>query len=314
MIENSEIEEFLLKLLNEHLPHHNVKDIYHYACLPGGKFFRPKLAYSVFNDLNPQEFLNQANKAHSNLSRLAIALELHHTYTLLHDDLPCMDNDRIRRGKACTHIQYGEWQALLTGDGLLNISYSLLSQINHPSALLGIKYFSWSQGPKGLIQGQVLDLSQEMTKNFESTMLTHDLKTGRLIQSAVMLSSLFSHQKRNTSFEKNLWAYSKLLGRNFQFLDDLTELCEKNINQHEKDVNPWLLFTEKTAHQLAHDLKKFEILSNKCQLTFTNRMVEEYYKNILNALSGKEEIIKSHLKNDCDLNPIIFLLKSFCQN
>ena len=124
-MQSEQIEKILSLHLTRSLPHHAIKDVYFYASLPGGKLFRPHLVWSILKDLNPTQYLDSIQNFNSNHAYLSSAVEFHHTYTLLHDDLPAMDNDLTRRGKPCTHIAFGEWQALLAGDGLLNISYQI---------------------------------------------------------------------------------------------------------------------------------------------------------------------------------------------
>ena len=102
------IENALKFHLEKELPHHQIKEVYNYALFPGGKFFRPQLIHSIMKDLNYDLYLTEVNQVKSNLHLLASAIEMHHTYTLLHDDLPCMDDDKIRRGKPCTHLLHGE--------------------------------------------------------------------------------------------------------------------------------------------------------------------------------------------------------------
>lgn len=307
--------ETLEKMLSHHLagnlPHHTIKDVYEYAVLPGGKLFRPHLVWSVFADLNPESFKSAQENINSNHSKLSSAVEFHHTYTLLHDDLPAMDNDLTRRGKPCTHIAYGEWQALLAGDGLLNISYQLLAKINHPRSQDLFRFFSWALGPKGLIHGQVLDLSHEMTKSFANTLRTHELKTARLIQVAILGSALISMPEKNSRKEKALWRYSRLLGVNFQLIDDLSELAERELSEHEKDVNPWLHFSEASYTETLKGLKTFETLSKELKLSTTNKIVSDYYGKMLSIIEPNLETINGHLKGNLDLAPVVLMLKTF---
>ena len=154
------------------LPKHQSAEFYNYALFPTGKLFRSKLISAFSKDHNLNTITN-------NQILLCSSIEAHHTYTLLHDDLPCMDDDDERRGKPSTHIKFGEWQSLLTGDGLLNISYRLLSKIQSRNLNTILSIYSHALGPKGLIHGQVLDLSEEMNNNFSTLLLTHELKTAR---------------------------------------------------------------------------------------------------------------------------------------
>lgn len=307
---SAQIESILLDHLTLGLPRHPIAEVYKYATLPGGKLFRPHLVWSICEDLNPELFSRSQHKKSAH-AYLASSVELHHSYTLIHDDLPCMDDDKERRGKPCTHLAYGEWQALLAGDGLLNISYQLLAKIHAPRVLELIRFFSWSLGPKGLIHGQVMDLSQEMTSSLEATVRTHELKTARLIQVAVLGSALLALPNKERTVEKRLWKYSRLLGINFQLIDDLSELTEKNLTTHEVDVNPWLKFPEETLALTMKNLRKFEQLASILKLKQTNTIVKNYYGKMCTAVEENQDQINQHLKNKLDLRPLILLLKNF---
>lgn len=307
---SAQIESILLDHLTLGLPRHPIAEVYKYATLPGGKLFRPHLVWSICEDLNPELFKNSLNKKSAH-AYLASSVELHHSYTLIHDDLPCMDDDQERRGKPCTHLAFGEWQALLTGDGLLNISYQLLAKINAARTLELIKLFSWALGPKGLIHGQVMDLSQEMTSSLEATVRTHELKTARLIQVAILGSALLALPNKERTVEKRLWKFSRLLGINFQLIDDLSELTEKKLSIHEKDVNPWLKFPQATLTLTMKNLQKFEELAGELKLKQTNTIVKNYYSKMVAPLEDNLKQINLHLGNQMDLRPLILLLKSF---
>jgi geranylgeranyl pyrophosphate synthase len=305
-----EIENTLRYHLDLLLPHHVTREVYEYATLPGGKLFRPSLVWSTLSDLDPTLYAQSIQNKNSPHALLASAVEFHHSYTLIHDDLPCMDDDTIRRGKPCTHLVYGQWQALLAGDGLLNLSYQLLSKSKHERALEVIRFFSWALGPKGLIHGQVLDLSEEMTKSFENTLRTHELKTARLIQVAILGSAIQTTSK-NTKREKNLWKFSKLLGINFQLIDDLSELSEEVLSEHEMAVNPWLHHTEQTYLETLKSLEKFNLISLELKLVNTNKIITEYYQKMLSIITLNQGTIEKHLNKKFDLIPVILLMKKF---
>ena len=308
MINTDKIESILKSHLDLCLPHHSVAEVYQYACIPGGKFFRPSLVWSILSDLNPELF-NTSQHSKSDHAFLSSAVECHHTYTLLHDDLPCMDDDVERRGKPCTHIKYGEWQALLAGDGLLNISYQLIGKMKNQRSHELLRFFSWACGPKGLIMGQVMDLSHEMTKSFKNTLRTHELKTARLIQVAILGSAILAGQSSSKIMEKNLWKYSSLLGINFQLIDDLTELVSATLTQHERDVNPWLKFPDETFKATLASLEKFEKISSELKLPNTNLIVIEYYRKMVGILEKDLEQVEKH--SGLKLAPIILLIKRF---
>ena len=314
-ISKKEIELTLQAHLDWLLPHHKIRDVYHYAVFPAGKLFRPSLVWSILFDLDQDLYQKSILNKYSPHALLASAVELHHSYTLIHDDLPCMDNDSERRGKPSTHKAFGEWQALLAGDGLLNLSYQLISKSNHPRTIELIRFFSWALGPKGLIHGQVLDLSLEMGQSFTNTIRTHELKTARLIQASVLGSAVLATKKETADkalSEKKLWKFSKLLGINFQLIDDLTELAEEVISEHEISVNPWLSNPEMTHASTLKSLEVFQKLSQELKLESTHKIVSQYYQTMLLIITSKQEIIENHLQKKIDLSPMILLMKNFC--
>lgn len=310
-MQSEQIEKFLSLHLTKSLPHHAIKDVYFYASLPGGKLFRPHLVWSILKDLNPKLYSDSIANFTSNHAYLSSAVEFHHTYTLLHDDLPAMDNDLTRRGKPCTHIAFGEWQALLAGDGLLNISYQLIAKIKHQRSGDLFRFMSWALGPKGLIHGQVMDLNHEMTKNFSNTLRTHELKTARLIQTAILGSSLIALPSADSVKEKRLWRYSRLLGVNFQLIDDLSELAEAELSDHEKDVNPWIHFPQEAYAQTLKGLQDFKSLAVDLGLKNTDKIVSDYYKKMLTIIEPNLAHIERHTNKSLDLVPVILLMKTF---
>jgi geranylgeranyl pyrophosphate synthase len=307
-----DIENTLRYHLDLLLPHHKTREVYEYTVLPGGKLFRPNLVWSILNDINPTLYEISIQDKNSPHALLASSVEFHHSYSLIHDDLPCMDNDTIRRGKPCAHLAFGEWPTLLAGDGLINLSYQLLSKSHHQRTLELIRFFSWALGPKGLIHGQVLDLSNEMTKNFQNTLRTHELKTARLILVSILGSYILASNK-NIKNEKKLWKFSNLLGINFQLIDDLSELSEENLNIHETAINPWLHHTEETYLETIKSLRKFNQLNSELKLSNTNKIISQYYQKMLSIIVSNQMIIQKHLQLKIDLNPIIILMND-CKN
>jgi geranylgeranyl diphosphate synthase, type II len=272
-------EQQLQSFIQANSPHHDLTDVLLWSTLPAGKLFRPKIFYALLNDLN----------AHSdqNALHVAMALELHHAYTLVHDDLPCMDDDQYRRGKLSTHAKYGEWKAVLTGDALLNLSYQALAQINHPAAMQIIQLFTQNLGAGGLILGQWLDLEFDQHHHahpIEHILKIHHLKTGLLISTA--LNSAAKLTGTNQSFDKLAHA----LGICFQLLDDLSELTD-TISEHEKKINPFFLNAEQATAQLSQQLN---ILLNELNAKPNlQKVIREYLIPMKNKISSAlaEEIL-----------------------
>lgn len=300
---NALIEEQLNQVIETTIaqltPSHSLKEAYLYAVLPAGKLFRPKLIWNTFLDLDRENAANVLNSRQlfekHPITLLAVAIELHHAYTLVHDDLPAMDNDLMRRGKPSLHAQFGHWQAILIGDGLLNMSYQVLAKINHPEAMNVLKIFSHATGAKGLIHGQVLDLSQEMNLNLENLIRTHELKTARLIQASLSLSAFLTTSNKELACE--YWRFGNHLGILFQLLDDLMELTVQNISPHEKEVNPFLKYFHRTFPLIQNEwnyvIKFFHSISS-VQLKF---MIESYLVKNLDEGTKNVETIISHIEN-----------------
>lgn len=270
---------------------HPLGSAYEYAVLPAGKLFRPKLVWNLALDFG--EVLPEEKFSFSPFTLLASAIEIHHAYTLVHDDLPCMDNDLERRGKPTVHIQYNDWVAVLTGDGLLNMSYQLLAKINHPHTLKLIGLFSHATGPKGLIEGQVLDLSHDMTKSLENLIRTHELKTARLIQISLVGAALLKNRPMKEL--KSFWRFGKNLGVLFQLLDDLAELSSEETTEHEKDVNPFLKYFARTFPILEKSLAHNQEFFQQHQLSHLQQMVNEYLNKMQKQIFGNEKNVRKHL-------------------
>lgn len=302
---NQLLEANLASHLNDWVPaQHALREAYFYACLPAGKLFRPKLAIGVFESQDQKlDVTKELSDPRSALSLLCSAIEIHHAYTLVHDDLPAMDDDDMRRGKLSTHKKFGHWQAILVGDGLLNISYALLATIPHKHSSNLIRLSGKMLGPKGLIHGQVLDLSHEMNLSFQQCRETHFNKTARLIQFSMLGAELIK-QEQNPSIKlwKKWLRFGESLGLLFQFLDDLTELSEKKLSAHEGEINPWISFWTET---LDETVKQLDQLKNHQEL-IQPMALTGYFEKIQKIVKNDLETILGHLKKDeGQLSPVI---------
>lgn len=188
-----------------------------YSTIDGGKRFRPVLSAFTAKALNFSE---------DKVLPFGVALEFIHCFSLIHDDLPCMDDDDMRRGKASNHIEFGEATALLAGDGLIMEAVQLIlsSYQDKPSLALQLaRLLMEAAGSKGMIAGQILDLKAKETKqHLENIERVHLYKTGALIRAAVKGAALIANA--NSSQLENLDEYAKNLGIAFQVADDLLEL------------------------------------------------------------------------------------------
>jgi len=234
-----------------------------YSLFAGGKRVRPILAlasYEVFALSNP---LN--NKELEIILPSASALELIHTYSLIHDDLPCMDNDDFRRGKPTSHKVFGEDMAVLAGDGLLTLAFELIAKTPHtdPKILIQvIQILSESSGTFGLIGGQVLDLESEGKKLSPSQLQDiHENKTGALISSSVKIGAILG--QANEEQLKRIDLFGQSVGLAFQIVDDIldvestTEKLGKTVKKdlvQEKATYPSVFGLEKSK-KMASDLR-----------------------------------------------------------
>ncbi|SEP35343.1 polyprenyl synthetase family protein [Nitrosovibrio sp. Nv6] len=193
-------------------------DAMRYTVLGGGKRVRPLLAFAAGE-------LNGADEERVTIA--AAAVELIHAYSLVHDDLPCMDNDVLRRGKPTCHVEYGEAIALLAGDSLQSLAFQLLAEnclADNPQIQLQmIKRLAYASGSRGMAGGQAVDLaSVGKMLSLPELEFMHIHKTGALIRAAVMLgASCGSRLSENQLM--SLDHFAKCMGLAFQVVDDLLD-------------------------------------------------------------------------------------------
>jgi farnesyl diphosphate synthase len=189
-----------------------------YAVLGGGKRVRPLLSFAAGE-------LGMADEAR--VTTVAAAVELIHAYSLVHDDLPCMDDDILRRGKPTCHMAYDEATALLTGDSLQSLAFQLLAeQCLADSAQIQlemIKQLALASGSRGMAGGQAVDLaSVGKTLSLPELEFMHIHKTGALIRVAVMLGARCANHLRDAQLS-SLDHYAKCVGLAFQVVDDVLD-------------------------------------------------------------------------------------------
>ena len=193
-----------------------------YAVLDGGKRLRPLLVLAAFEAVH-----NGAGDAGEAALRAACAVELIHAYSLVHDDMPCMDNDVLRRGKPTVHVQFGEAQALLAGDALQAFAFELLTPEDEriPAAVQAAlcRQLARAAGSAGMAGGQAIDLAsvglaltQDQLRNM------HRLKTGALLQASVMMGVACGAS--SAAAQKALADYGAALGLAFQVVDDILDV------------------------------------------------------------------------------------------
>lgn len=201
-----------------------IHDAMRYSLMAGGKRLRPFLTFE-FACLAARENGKDTDEAMAAAIPFACAVEMIHTYSLIHDDLPCMDNDDLRRGKPTNHKVYGEANALLAGDGLLTRAFGTVAAANTSpeTTVRAVALLSECAGADGMIGGQVLDLiGEKEAYPIETLEYMQALKTGELIRCASLLGCLAG------SASDELMAaaerYSMGIGRAFQIIDDVLDV------------------------------------------------------------------------------------------
>ena len=202
-----------------------------YSLMAGGKRIRPVLCMAAAETVGGMS---------QDIIRAACALEMIHTYSLIHDDLPAMDNDKIRRGQPTCHMAFDEATAILAGDALLTLAFEVLSsmefiQENHVLNLMNVIHtVSTAAGYKGMIEGQMQDMaSEDHLLCLDDLENMHALKTGALIEASVTVGSIIG--KGSPDQIQQLKTYSKNIGLAFQVTDDLLDV-EGDQNVMGKDV------------------------------------------------------------------------------
>lgn len=215
------VDGYLSRKLSTYVPANHLHDAMKYSLFNGGKRIRPMLVYATAQLIG--------NITHTT-DAVAAALESIHAYSLIHDDLPAMDNDDLRRGKPTSHIQFNEATAILAGDALQTFAFELLSDENlvmPQQQLKLIQELVKASGRHGMITGQMIDLSS-LDKELSLTELEqmHSHKTGALIQASVRMGALSATTQdiENTKEFEHLSIYANTIGLAFQVQDDIIDL------------------------------------------------------------------------------------------
>lgn len=218
-----EYADLVNRRLDEYVPQKDnlQKEVYEamrYSIFAGGKRIRPIIAMGVCEMLGGEL---------SAVIPYACGIECIHTYSLIHDDLPCMDNDDMRRGKPTCHKAFGEANALLAGDALLNRAFEIMSFYGENAEITAevIKCVSVNSGTEGMIGGQVVDLLCENTENvsYETLGYIHRRKTGALIIASALAGAICANADEKTM--KCVESFAENLGLAFQIKDDILDVC-----------------------------------------------------------------------------------------
>jgi geranylgeranyl pyrophosphate synthase len=255
----SECKEKVLNKIDALLPDDNkIVSAMRYSALADSKYIRAGLVFAS-GKLN-KEISNSA------LIDMATSIELMHTYSLIHDDLPSMDNDDMRRGQASNHIQYNEATAILAGDALQALAYETIVtslEITQAQKIGSIKAIANACGHEGMILGQQYDLDAEKNE-YNDIKKIHELKTGKLIQVAMTMPHLGNEKQKNQLMI--LERAGKDLGLAFQIMDDVLEASSDSSTlgkSNQSDlINKKLTYV--SAYGKQESIAQAHALSNAC--------------------------------------------------
>ncbi|MDA7788951.1 polyprenyl synthetase family protein [Gammaproteobacteria bacterium] len=221
----SEVKELVKAKLTESIGNSNpVEKSMVYSAIAESKMVRAGLIFAS-SEIN-------SSLEQDSVITLAASIELMHTYSLIHDDLPCMDDDDIRRNQPSNHIKYGEANAVLSGDALQALSYEIICNdiyLSDNNKVKALKLLSQACGKNGMVLGQHLDIENENNlakTDQESLDHIHQLKTGKLIECSVLFGQL--NNDLNDSELQNFKSFSRKLGLAFQIIDDVLDVTESS--------------------------------------------------------------------------------------
>ncbi len=290
--ENSFLEHNLSRIneaLLESLPEESFSEItkaIHYSVMNGGKRLRPQLMLLMADALK----VDVSNKT---IDLMAAAGELIHCYSLIHDDLPAMDNDDFRRGQLSCHKKFDEATAILAGDAIQPLSLEILTSIQDDNLTDSTKseiinIFAKACGPKGMVEGQNLDIKSE-SKNLNEDELDkiHFLKTGKLIEACILSVCLLKKEIKEEEVRK-LVEFSEKFGLAFQIRDDILDVIgnEREIGKpvgsdEEKNKSTYASVIGITKSQLKAEKLSKEAIDILISLPYETERLEDLCKMII---------------------------------
>ncbi len=245
------VEKNLEKMLKKYEYPHRLSEAMKYGVMNGGKRIRPIIMYMI---------CDLFGESYTKIEDIAVALEFIHCYSLIHDDLPAMDDDMYRRGKLTTHIKYDEATAILVGDVLLTEAFNIVAnsnKITDKNKVKVIQKISKYAGFYGMVGGQYVDMESENKKvGAETLEYIHNHKTGKLLLASVELPLIVLNVE-GVKKEK-LLEFAQIIGIAFQIKDDILDVegsfeetgKESTDEKNEKTTYPSLFGIEKTKEML----------------------------------------------------------------
>jgi geranylgeranyl diphosphate synthase type II len=280
-------EEVLYSSLEKLSAPNSLLEAMNYSLQAGGKRLRPLLLFATLFGFkkNPELGL-----------QVATSLEMVHTYSLIHDDLPSMDDDDLRRGKPTNHKVFGEAHAVLAGDALLTYSFQLLADLEHDDItnemkIKLIKLLGVSAGPEGMVGGQVADLEGEnKSLSINELEYIHERKTGRLLEYSILAGAILANASDHQIDHLRGFAYH--LGLAFQIRDDILDIegTEEEIGKpvgsdeyNHKSTYPSLLTLDGAKGKLAEHINLA-----KQSLSLVENMDQSYLAEICNLIAERK--------------------------
>lgn len=264
------VEDFLKQELKGASNQENLREIMEYAVTNGGKRLRPVLLLSTY-----ELFCEHLQKA----VPYAAALEMIHSYSLVHDDLPSMDNDDLRRGKPTCHKQFSEFGAILAGDALLNFSFetmlSYAGNFSPKTAIRAMSYIAKASGAKGMCAGQMSDMEQSVN-DFQSLTEMYRGKTGALLKAAVVAGGILGGA--NEEVITLLEQYADFIGLIFQIKDDVLDVESDELTLGKP------VFSDQKNQKITF-VSEYGL--DRCR-----ELMTEYEKEALSLLSQVEKLLK----------------------
>ena len=255
----------LLEQYTSYIKDSSVKDAMLYSLLLGGKRIRPRLLFDVLKGYGINE--EEGNP-------FAVALEMIHTYSLIHDDLPAMDNDDFRRGNLTCHKKFNEATAILAGDALLTEAFNIASNstVSDDKKVKCINVLATKAGASGMVFGQILDMEEiEGITNIDDLLNIHRHKTGGLLQAPLMMASILANKEE----DKDTWEkIGEYLGIAFQAQDDILDVTE----------------SEETLGKSASDITNNKVsVVSLLGIDEATRLMNKYYEDGIELIKGIQD-------------------------